>query len=136
MSLRYKFLAATHKPARLGNSCQQTLDERIHPREHPPDIFVVFHRTVLVDKFEPFSGNTERISEVVAHDACELLQPLVLAFEFVLALTEQTLAPYQKRSGFRKVEDWIATIKPLNSDLPETGYLYRATTEDKIVLNK
>jgi hypothetical protein len=45
--------------------------------------------------------------------------------------TTAALAPYRDRSGFETVEGWIAAIERLNGDLPETGYLYRATSEDE-----
>lgn len=49
--------------------------------------------------------------------------------------TAVALALYRDRSGFEMVEDWIAATERLNGDLPETGHLYRATSEDELALD-
>ena len=41
--------------------------------------------------------------------------------------TPDALEPYRDRSGFETVADWIDTIERLNDNVPEEGYLYRAT---------
>lgn len=43
--------------------------------------------------------------------------------------TRDALEPYRDRSGFETVDDWIDTIERLNDNIPEEGYLYRATAE-------
>jgi hypothetical protein len=50
--------------------------------------------------------------------------------------TADALRSYRERSGFETVEEWIAAIERLNGDLPETGYLYRATSEDESTLDE
>lgn len=41
------------------------------------------------------------------------------------------LEPYRELSGFPTEEHWVAAIRELNGELPETGYLYRVEVRDE-----
>jgi len=64
---------------------EQVVDEGVHPverRRHAVEMLVV---GCLSDDVEPSGRDVQRVPEVVAHDAHEVVEPLVAPFEFLLS---------------------------------------------------